>query len=243
MTAAPTLLKTQGLSRRFGGLLAVNQFSCEVFPSEIVGLIGPNGAGKSTVFNLISGFLRPTAGDVWFRGTRITGRSAANIARLGLTRTFQHESFFRTMSVRDNVLVGSTTVAPGTTERARAADEAIDLFGLRSVSDELAGDLPHGYQRLLSMAIASATKPVLLCLDEPLTGLNQTELVSVLQTIRNLRDSRSMSILFVEHNVRAVMTTCSRIVVLNHGSKLAEGSPEEISRNQGVIDAYLGRPE
>jgi branched-chain amino acid transport system ATP-binding protein len=243
MTGATALLRAKDLSRRFGGLLAVSQFSCEVFPSEIVGLIGPNGAGKSTVFNLISGFLRPTAGEVWFREVRITGRPAATIARLGLTRTFQHESFFKAMSVRDNVLIGTTTIAHGAAERARAADEAIELFGLGSVSDEIAGDLPHGYQRLLSMAIASATRPVLLCLDEPLTGLNQTELVSVLQTIRNLRDSRGMSILFVEHNVRAVMTTCDRIVVLNQGSKLAEGSAEEISRNQEVIDAYLGQPE
>jgi branched-chain amino acid transport system ATP-binding protein len=242
MTGTAPLLRTQNLSRRFGGLLAVSQFSCEVFPTEIVGLIGPNGAGKSTVFNLISGFLRPSTGDVWFRDTRITGRPAATIARLGLTRTFQHESFFRGLPVRDNVLVGATTIAYGA-ERNRAADEAIDLFGLRAVSAELAGDLPHGYQRLLSMAIASATKPVLLCLDEPLTGLNQTELGAVLQTIRNLRDSRGMSILFVEHNVRAVMTTCDRIVVINHGSTLAEGSPEEVSRNQQVIDAYLGRPE
>ena len=193
MTGAPALLRTQSLSRRFGGLLAVNQFSCEVFPSEIVGLIGPNGAGKSTVFNLISGFLRPSTGEVWFASTRITGRPAATIARLGLTRTFQHESFFRGLSVRDNVLIGATTIAHGA-ERDRAADEAINLFGLRAVSNELAVDLPHGYQRLLSMAIASATKPVLLCLDEPLTGLNQTELVAVLQTIRNLRESCGMSI-------------------------------------------------
>jgi branched-chain amino acid transport system ATP-binding protein len=242
VSAAP-LLRIEGLTRHFGGIAAVTDFSCELFPSEILGLIGPNGAGKSTTFNLVSGFLKPHAGQVWFEGKRIDGLKPAAIGRLGLVRTFQHNSLFRKLSVLDNVIVGATISRTTSRERLDLAEETLEVFGLTGFADEVAGSLPHGRQRLLSMAIAFATQPKLLCLDEPLTGLNQPETANVLDIIRQLRQQRSTSVLFVEHNVRAVMNLCDRIVVLDQGRKLAEGVPTEIRRDKAVIAAYLGDAE
>jgi branched-chain amino acid transport system ATP-binding protein len=240
MSAAPPLLRVDGLSRRFGGVLAVDNFSCELYGGEILGLIGPNGAGKSTTFNLISGFLKPTAGRVFLEGQRIDGLRPAAIGKRGLVRTFQHDSLFKQLSVLDNVLIGATIAARGEAGRRHLAEETLALFGLTDLADEPGGKLPHGYQRLVSMAIAYAAKPRLLCLDEPLTGLNQIETARVLTTIRQLRDAHGMSILFVEHNMRAVMSLCDRIVVINQGSRLADGTPAEIASNPQVIEAYLG---
>jgi branched-chain amino acid transport system ATP-binding protein len=234
------LLRADGLTRHFGGIAAVRDFSCHIAKGEILGLIGPNGAGKSTTFNLISGFIRPHAGKVWFEGVRIDRMKAAAISRLGLVRTFQHGSIFRNLSVRDNVLVGATRISGGVTAREILAGETLELFGLSDLSGALAGDLPHGLQRLLAMAIAFATRPKLLCLDEPLTGLNQVETVGILKVISGLREQRGTAILFVEHNVHAVMKLCDRIVVLDRGSKLAEGSPSDIRKDAAVIKAYLG---
>jgi branched-chain amino acid transport system ATP-binding protein len=242
VSAAP-LLRVQGLTRHFGGIAAVTDFSCRLFRSEILGLIGPNGAGKSTTFNLLSGFLKPHAGEVWFEGKRVDGLKPAAIGRLGLVRTFQHDSLFRKLSVLDNVIVGATISTTTARERLKLAQGTLDVFGLTRFAAELAGSLPHGHQRLLSMAIAFATRPKLLCLDEPLTGLNQPETANVLAVIRQLRDERSTSILFVEHNVRAVMNLCDRIVVLDQGRKLAEGAPADIRRDKAVIRAYLGDAE
>jgi branched-chain amino acid transport system ATP-binding protein len=241
--SAAALLRVEGLTRHFGGIAAVTDFDCELYPSEILGLIGPNGAGKSTTFNLLSGFLSAHAGKIWFEDRRIDGLKPAAIGRLGLVRTFQHNSLFRTLSVLDNVIVGATISTTTPRERLKLAKDTLEVFGLTGFADELAGSLPHGRQRLLSMAIAFATRPKLLCLDEPLTGLNQPETANVLAIIRQLRDQQSTSILFVEHNVRAVMDLCDRIVVLDQGRKLAEGIPADIRRDQAVIRAYLGDSE
>ena len=235
------LLKADSLTRRFGGLTAVSQLSFELYPGEILGLIGPNGAGKSTTFNLISGFYAPNAGRLYFGGRDVTGESPAKISRRGLVRTFQHASLLGDMTVYDNILVGTVHAVRRGAARDRRVRETAEMLGLADVLDEPAGRLPHGLQRMVSIAIAFATRPVVLCLDEPLTGLNQTEVAGALAVVRRIRDEFGTAILFVEHNMRAVMQTCDRIVVLNHGEMLAEGTPQQISQDERVITAYLGR--
>ncbi|MGF7160359.1 branched-chain amino acid transport system ATP-binding protein [Rhodoligotrophos appendicifer] len=239
-TDGKPLLRTEGLSRRYGGLVAVSELTFALHPGEILGLIGPNGAGKSTTFNLISGFVKPSAGRLFFGATDVTGDSATRISRRGLVRTFQHGSLLREMTVRDNILVG-TFHALKKTERAARIQETASLLGLTEVLDEAAGRLPHGTQRMISIAIALASRPTILCLDEPLTGLNQTEVAGALDAIRRIRDEHGTAILFVEHNMRAVMKLCDRLIVLNHGELLCEGTPEEVTKDDRVISAYLGR--
>ena len=234
------LLVVQGLTRRFGGLLAINDLNFEVREGEVLGLIGPNGAGKSTTFNVISGFYRPTAGRLTFRGEDITGLSTTAVSRRGLVRTFQHGSLLRDMTVHDNILVGTMHGLRHHREREQRIQETAALLGLDTMLDLVAGTLPHGHQRMLSIAIAFAARPVLLCLDEPLTGLNATEVAAELAIMRRIREEFATSILLVDHNMRAVMRICDRIVVLNHGQLLAEGTPLEIRGNQAVIRAYLG---
>ncbi|MBY6264458.1 ABC transporter ATP-binding protein [Azospirillum sp. 412522] len=243
MSDTTALLRTEALTRRFGGLLAVSNLDMDICPNEILGLIGPNGAGKSTTFNLISGFHKPTAGRLFIGGRDVTGRPPEQISRLGLVRTFQHGSLMRGMTVRDNLLVGAVGALPqarGDLRRDRVAETAKRLR-LTPYLDERAGNLPHGLQRLVSIGIAVATGPRLLCLDEPLTGLNQSEVAGILDLFRSIRDEDGSSILLVEHNMKAVMQVCDRIVVLHHGQKLASGTPAEIGRDEAVISAYLGK--
>ncbi|MBO9353951.1 ATP-binding cassette domain-containing protein [Bordetella petrii] len=236
------LLKVQGLTRVFGGLVAVSDLDFEVRRNEILGLIGPNGAGKSTTFNLISGFTRPTRGRLTLSGQDVTGKSPEYISRHGLVRTFQHGSLMRSMTVLDNILIGAMGALPrgGQAQRLVRVRETAELLGLEDKLDEVAGNLPHGLQRLVSIAIAFAHRPVLLCLDEPLTGLNQTEVMTTLDVFRRFRDEFGSSVLLVEHNMKAVMQLCDRIVVLHHGRMLATGTPENVRNDQSVIDAYLG---
>lgn len=235
------LLKVEHMTRQFGGLVAVNDLSFEVRSGEVLGLIGPNGAGKSTTFNVVSGFYKPTSGRLIFAGQDITGMSPAKVCRQGLVRTFQHDSLLREMTVYDNIIVGTFAVLRQKSERDTRVRETAELMGLTGVLDEIAGNLPHGVQRLISIAIAFATRPKLLCLDEPLTGLNQTEVVSVLEIFRKIRDEYGTTILLVEHNMKAVMDICDRIVVLEYGVFLATGTPGEIQKNPDVISAYLGK--
>ncbi len=237
------LLTAEGISRRFGGILAVSDFSFEVLPGEVMGLIGPNGAGKSTTFNVISGFYKPTSGRLIFRGEDITGLSAAAVSRRGLVRTFQHASLLTEMSVHDNILIGALRAVRHNADREARVRETAELLGLRDLLGAIAGSLPHGLQRMLSIAIAFAARPKLLCLDEPLTGLNSTEAASALAVMARIRDEFGTTILLVDHNMRAVMRICDRIVVLNYGQKLAEGTPAEIRHNPDVIRAYLGDGE
>jgi len=234
------LLSADGLSRQFGGVRAVSNLSFEIFEGEILGLIGPNGAGKSTTFNLVSGYYRPHAGRLKFAGREITGLKPSAVSRLGLVRTFQHNSLLGELSVYDNILTGCYAFIRDSAERDRRIRETADLVGLTSLLDEEGKSLPHGHQRLLSIAIAFASRPKLLCLDEPLTGLNGKEMTHALGVVRRIRDDFGTTILLVDHNMRAVMQTCGRIIVLNFGEKLAEGSPAEISSNPDVIRAYLG---
>jgi branched-chain amino acid transport system ATP-binding protein len=237
------LLRTSGLTKRFGGLVAVSDLAFEIRAHEILGLIGPNGAGKSTTFNLISGFIRPTSGTLELFGIDCTGRSPMAISRMGLARTFQHGSYLRTMTVRDNILIGTMHVLAGAgrAERNRRVEETAGILGLSSYLALKAGTLPHGIQRLVGIAIAFAARPKLVCLDEPLTGLNQTEVATILDTFQRIRRDFGTSILLVEHNMKAVMSVCDRIVVLHHGQQLATGSPSEIRGDESVITAYLGK--
>jgi branched-chain amino acid transport system ATP-binding protein len=244
--AAPppdVLARVTNLTRRFGGLVAVSDLSMEIRRNEILGLIGPNGAGKSTTFNLISGFYKPSAGRLHFNGVDVTGKSALHMSRAGLVRTFQHGSLMRSMNVRDNILIGAIGALPraGRKEREVRVDETAAMLGLLPYMNEIAGTLPHGIQRIVSIGIAFAPRPCLLCLDEPLTGLNQTEVVATLGVFEQIRSDFGCTILLVEHNMKAVMKICDRIVVLHHGQLLATGTPQEIRHNDQVVAAYLGK--
>ena len=239
-TIPAPLLRVSNLTRRFEGLAAVDDLSFEVAPGEILGLVGPNGAGKSTTFDLISGLRRASSGETYFAGRNITRMKAAAVSRLGLVRTFQHASYFQGMTVYDNVALGVMNAAGSADAKRRRAETAIELLGLGDVAGEMADALPHGRQRMLSIAIALGPSPRLLCLDEPLTGLNLTESRLALRAIERIRTEEGAAILLVDHNMRAVMQVCERIVVLNGGKFLAEGTPAQIQRNPDVVSAYLG---
>ena len=235
------LLKVEKLTRRFGGLTAVSNLSFAVQKGEILGLIGPNGAGKSTTFNCVSGFYPASEGRIEFLGEDISKMNTAQVCHKGLVRTFQHDSLLTDMTVYDNILIATFSTISVKSERVRRVHETAEILNLSDHLQEIAGNLPHGLQRMVSIAIAFATRPKLLCLDEPLTGLNQTEVGGALAIFRRIRDEFKLSILLVEHNMKAVMEICDRIVVLDHGIFLAAGSPLEIKQNPAVISAYLGK--
>lgn len=253
------MLEIIGLTRYFGGLAAVVDLNLDVHQREILGLIGPNGAGKSTILNMISGSLRPTAGRIIFKGEEITHLPAHGRTQRGIARVFQANTLFPDLSVIKNVRVGFHLHSgigfwSSFFGRKHSIDfkerrlyektlEILHLVGLYEERDKVATSLPHASQRTLCLAVALATEPSLLLLDEPVTGMNAEEVVKMLSVIRKLRDEKGITCILVEHNIRAVMNLCERIAVVNYGRKIAEGTPKEISENPAVIEAYLGVEE
>ncbi len=254
--AAPeTVLAVDNLGVRFGGLAALAEVSFVVYEGEVASLIGPNGAGKTTAFNAITGFLPPSAGTIHYKGRPLTGLRPNQIADLGVVRTFQKTSVFAANTVFDNLLIGlhrqggtrlweillALPRVRAEEARLRAeAEEILDFVGLSAHAGELGGALPYGEQRLLEVAIALAAKPSLLLLDEPVSGMNPVETASFMAMLGKIR-ARGITILLVEHDMRMVMGVSDRVVVLNQGAIIAEGTPEEIQRNPEVIRAYLGQ--
>jgi len=250
-----SVLSIQDLTMRFGGLVAVSDFNLELEQKEIVGLIGPNGSGKTTVFNMITGFYNPTEGQLFLDGTEITGLRPDQVTALGLARIFQNSRLFRNLPVLDNVLIGhhlrlrSSPIAaicrtPGYAKQEKHAYEEtmtlLEGLGLAHVVHEKTGALPYGLQRKLEVARALATRPRVLLLDEPATGMTTEETTEMIDFILGVRDDFDLTILLIEHHMRVVMGLCPRILVLNYGETIAEGTPEEIQNNPEVIQAYLG---
>ncbi len=237
------LLSVEGLTRHFGGIAAVVNLHFRVKEGEIFGIIGPNGAGKTTAFSMIAGSLVPTVGSIRFRDREIGGWPSQRVVHLGICRTHQIPRPFTGMTVYENVEVGMRYGGRRTPPRGSIADEIeriLEFTGLSGWGARPAGSLPTGNRKRLELARALATDPVVLLCDEICGGLNPTETADILSLLRRLRDG-GITILYIEHDMRAVMRTCDRIMVLNYGEKLAEGTPEEIQDDEGVIEAYLGR--
>jgi branched-chain amino acid transport system ATP-binding protein len=257
MTAATPQLEVREVSKHFGGLAAVDGLSFTVARGSIVGLIGPNGAGKTTAFNVITGQLPATRGEVRLNGRTITGLPPYEIARMGLVRTFQSTVLYADSSVLENVLrgcaivrragfwsslVGSHAAAEDEVETRAWAEEVIRFVDLEAAASELARNLPYGHQRALGIAIALATRPDLMLLDEPVAGMNPEETARTARLIRRVNEAGT-TIVVVEHDMSFVMGLCGRIVVMNYGRKIAEGSPDEIRNDPAVVAAYLGVDE
>jgi branched-chain amino acid transport system ATP-binding protein len=251
------MLKLTNVSKRFGGLSVLQDVSFEVPAGKVFGLIGPNGAGKTTVFNLITGLLAPSGGAIELQGHSLLGKAPHQITRLGLARTFQNIRIFKDMTLLDNVVVGMHShldygvpgwlfSLPGfraQEKRARAmAHELLGWVGLAAKANDTADNLSYGDQRKLELARALATEPKLLLLDEPVAGMNTGEKVELMGEIANIA-RRGFTVLMIEHDMRFVMGLCERIAVLNFGRIIAEGTPDEIKNNPGVIEAYLGRED
>jgi len=248
------MLQIEGLTKDFGGLTAVSQVNMSLQKGEIVGLIGPNGAGKTTFFNLVTGYIRPTRGRVTFEGRNITGKSPNKIAAMGVVRTFQGNNIFVDFTVLENMVL-ACHLKPGVrfwetffrTSAGRRKDSLIlqrskqilEIVGLQDMAGFVAASLAHGHKRKLGIAIALASQPKLLLLDEPLSGMNAEEVDEAVTLVRKLWQ-RGLTILLIEHNMRAAMSLCQRLVVLSFGKKIAEGTPDEVKTNSEVVRAYLG---
>jgi branched-chain amino acid transport system ATP-binding protein len=250
------LLRVRGLTKRFGGLLAINHLDFDVQEGEILGIVGPNGAGKSTILNLLCGFLQPSVGEIMLQGQKVTGLRPEQIAALGMTKTFQaNDVILSEMTVLQQIIMGCHLEGRAGFWQA--------LFGLRSYHKEekailqravmiserlglstrenvITGGLPVGYKRVLGLATAIATRPKVLLLDEPVSGTNFSETQALMDIIRTIRDREGVTVLLIEHHMRVINELCDRVIVLDCGMKISEGTPEEVVKDQRVIEAYLG---
>ncbi len=251
------MLKINNVVKRFGGLAAIDDLTCQVNPSEILGLIGPNGAGKSTIFNVICGFFPPTSGQILFEGRDISQEKAHTIAGLGIARAFQAATIFLELSVLENVFTGfhmSYRTAgykrffrtpEALREEAEFRDKAlelIDFMGLLGLENETAANISYGNQKILGICMALATNPKLLLLDEPVTGMNPQETRIMMRLIRQIRDN-GITVVVVEHDMKMVKDVCDRVVAVNFGKKLCEGPPGDVLMDECVVECYLGKSE
>jgi branched-chain amino acid transport system ATP-binding protein len=249
------ILKIDNVTKEFGGLTAVADLNLNVEKGELIGVIGPNGAGKTTVFNVITGIYEPTAGSIKFKETEIAGMEPYKISKLGIARTFQNLRLFRNLSVLENVKIANQTFAEYNIisaifrnsqfraqerEIKKNALKLLDIVGLSEFVNEKAGKLPYGFQRKLEIARALALKPEILLLDEPAAGMNPDESQELMEFIAKIRNDFDLTIILIEHHMEVVMGICERILVLNFGKTIAEGTPEEIQSSPEVISSYLG---